>query len=281
MIQSKKTGTKKKQKTIPSKKIKFPKEITPTLKKKLEQYIAFEEILYNMEFWGCLPNSFWDNVEAWKILVKRIYPMLDKPVALAIILSEIQFVHDGYVLVKSRINNVDPYMTTGASGLLMSLKLFEQNKYHIEGIRITYKGSKFPKEGTKSRLPIHLVRENKPLHPKQIYVTGIETITELYYLIEQNRTRFEQLAIREKKYAKKQYKMIKDSYNMETLTRKVFIPCIDKFLFDHLIFESPRQRHLDGVGLFCYLELMPQSNKPFYNHRKFEDRLLSNYTKYL
>ena len=198
---------------------------------KLFKYIPLIEMQYQEEYWGNVPESFWDSVNDWYEFLKQYLEgySIDHH-TLAIILHEIHVQYHRYKRTYLSYTDSIPLTHLGAKGLLNALTSFEENFLNVESIMIKTKShTPFASNYKPKKLNDFRIKDDKPV---TIRITGKEVILELFKLLRKNKNNFEILSESEEKLSGETFEFVKKN-KPKIYFRKMSSVILYEYLRDH------------------------------------------------
>ena len=255
------------------------KQITEKQLQKIIKYISPEELTFQEDHWGKVPETYWERVDRWNNFLMHYFQeyKLDHFI-LAIILLEMQNYFNLYARIYDKKFEIIPICDDGATGLLKCLEMFDANFLNIESVSI------------KVRALHPLSIEDKPESFKDIVtrdssvknykIEGKEVILKLFRIINENKDSFQEIAEGENRFDDDKFQLQKKN-KPKTYMRKKFSPLIYKYLEEHLTtIKHDRLCYLGGLLLF-ELGIMPETQSDLSNNKKYKDYMRENFAKAL
>ena len=175
---------------------------------KLVRYIPLTELEFQEEYWGTVPNSYWDSVNNWYEFLKQF--LESHPIdhhSLAIIMHEIQVQYDSYERKYLSYKDSIPINHSGATGLLNAIESFDNHFLNIESIIIKTKShAPFKKDHITENINDFLIKDHIPISYR---IIGKEVLLEIFRLLRNNKDKFETLSKSEEKLSGKTFDFIK------------------------------------------------------------------------
>jgi len=255
------------------------KHITDKQLKKLLKYLSPDELKFQEDHWGKVPETYWERVDMWyNFLIHYFSDYKIDHCVLAIILFEMQSYHNLHSRIYDKKFKTDPVSNNGATGFMESLELFNTNFLNIESLNIKVRDlhplstEDVPKTIDDLTFKDSIIKNYK--------IEGKEVILELFRLINENKDIFQKIADAENKYDEGSYQLKKIN-KPKTYLRKEFSPVIYKYLEEHLpTFKHDRLCFIGGFLLFV-VGIMPDTQSDLSDKRKYRDYLRKNFEKAL